>query len=355
MPHEYDLTTEDGILTWLHKSEYDEGSEVTTVERLPEGFGGFVYRAHLQDAARASVIVKHAEGYAARAQHWKLDQSRMHFEYEAMDYLSGPEMQSDRSIRTPEVLFYDRKNYVLVMEDAGDRPSVKRWLQPGVGVEAASKVGRRLGRYLARVHDMTANALDVKSRFNGNMTAKYLSGTLYFGGLPAAAEKFGHEDEFLQEAACVGQQEVNEANDVLTLGDFWTGNVLVDAKVDEAVKMYIIDLELSKPGTAEFDIGQMAAEMYCLEVFRDQQIGNRLLQSFLQSYKEARQGSFEAAKVAVRIGVHLVVIMPGAWSKEGGSEQIEQLVGYGVDLIRMGHLKDISRLRESIVGPLMAS
>lgn len=74
---QYDLATEDGILAWLQSSEYEEGKSVATVERLPEGAAGFVYRATLQDDARASVIVKHAEAYAARVRHWKLDPSRM--------------------------------------------------------------------------------------------------------------------------------------------------------------------------------------------------------------------------------------------------------------------------------------
>lgn len=74
---QYDLTTEDGILDWLRSSEYGEGKSVTSVERLPGGASGFVYRGTLQNAFRASVIVKHVENYAARAQHWKLDPSRM--------------------------------------------------------------------------------------------------------------------------------------------------------------------------------------------------------------------------------------------------------------------------------------
>lgn len=57
---------------------------------------------------------------------------------------------------------------------------------------------------------------------------------------------------------------------MLTLGDFWTGNVLVASGSDITVSLYVVDLELAKPGTAEFDVGQMGAEMYCFEYFRDQ-------------------------------------------------------------------------------------
>lgn len=47
------------------------------VEELPGGFGGFVYRATTGNPEVPSVVVKHAEGYAARAPQWKLDQNRM--------------------------------------------------------------------------------------------------------------------------------------------------------------------------------------------------------------------------------------------------------------------------------------
>ena len=73
----FDLTTEDGLLQWLHKSNYEEGTHAIKVERLLGGAAGFVYRAHLEDVASKSIIVKHAEPYAARAQHFKLDQNRM--------------------------------------------------------------------------------------------------------------------------------------------------------------------------------------------------------------------------------------------------------------------------------------
>lgn len=264
-------------------------------------------------------------------------------------------MQFDTNIRTPKLLYYDRKDHVLVMEDVGNLPSLKGWLQPGVSRQAATDVGLALGKFLATVHNMTASAAEIKARFHGNATAKYLSGTLYFGGLPAAAEKFGFKEDFIQDAARVGQQEVSEADDVLTLGDFWTGNILVGSNPDQGVSLYVIDLELSKPGTAEFDVGQMAAEMYCLEVFRDQKLGSILLRSFLESYRDARESPVDAAKVAIRIGVHLVVIMPRAWSTEGCTEQIDQAVSYAVDLIRIGHSRDEGRLSSSIVGLLVAS
>lgn len=72
-----DLTTEEGISTYLHNSDLSFCPKVTRVERLAEAFAGFVFRVCVEGAVQKSVIVKHVEGYAARAQSWKLDQSRM--------------------------------------------------------------------------------------------------------------------------------------------------------------------------------------------------------------------------------------------------------------------------------------
>jgi hypothetical protein len=72
-----DLTTEEGILSYLQSGIYAEAKHVMSAHRLQGGASGFVYRAQLEDADLSSIIVKHVEGYAARAQQWKLDTNRM--------------------------------------------------------------------------------------------------------------------------------------------------------------------------------------------------------------------------------------------------------------------------------------
>lgn len=70
-----DLTTEQGVQKYLRSKLYPSCHRV---ERLPEGFGGFVFRAHLEeDAGPSSVILKHVEPYAARSPQWKLEQVRL--------------------------------------------------------------------------------------------------------------------------------------------------------------------------------------------------------------------------------------------------------------------------------------
>ena len=76
-----DLTTEDGMLAYLRSDQCPGCTNVTNVERLPEGSASFVYCTYIENSEwkniGASIIVKHVEGYLARRQEWKLDQNRM--------------------------------------------------------------------------------------------------------------------------------------------------------------------------------------------------------------------------------------------------------------------------------------
>ncbi|KAF2724120.1 kinase-like protein [Polychaeton citri CBS 116435] len=355
----YDLTAESEICRYLndHHSAY---GRVDRIERLLEGFAGFVYRVHLNiDALVAdskgglhSIIVKHAEPYAARAKQWEMDPNRMDFEYNALQFYSTPTMHGDGSARSPKVLNYDQQHRVLIMEDAGTLPSVKGWFTSDVDVNSAAAVGSKLGNFLANLHNLTIDDIELKGKFNGNHTAKYLSGELYFGRLPVTAKKHGFDSAFIAEAAEAGRREVYESSEVLTHGDFWTGNILVPST---SPQLLVLDLELSKPGTAAFDVGQMAAEMYCLAAFRDRGKGMAMLEAFLKGYRERREregGKVEAAKVAIRIGAHLLQIMPNAWGAEAGEERVKMEINVGVELIKMGWEKDGPKLRESVVRSL---
>ena len=157
-----------------------------------------------------SVIIKHVEGYAARAPEWKLNKDRMSFEHNALQLLSKREFQTaENSVAVPTLIDYDETNHILVMGDANSSlPTLKTWLSSTSPIKFCTKIGEALGRYLANVHNRTASDNAVKLNFNGNETAKYLSGTLYFGGLPKAAESHGYIDPFFRVAAEVGHQEV---------------------------------------------------------------------------------------------------------------------------------------------------
>jgi aminoglycoside phosphotransferase (APT) family kinase protein len=138
--------------------------------------------------------------------------------------------------------------------------------------------------------------------FDSNTIGKNVSSSVYYAGLPAAAKKFGYTQTFITAAAEFSEKEVLTANEVWTLGDFWTGNVLVSTTEEQGKpKLTVLDLELAKPGTAAFDIGQMGAEMLCLARFRSEDQGSLLLREFFQAYKAERKADVDAAAVAIRM------------------------------------------------------
>ena len=268
--------------------------------------------------------------------------------------LSQPDLQGDGIVHVPRMLRYDEETYTMIMEDVGALPSLKGWFVPSVDSSVCASIGDALGRYLAKFHNFTAEHRDTILTFNENITAKNLSSTLYFGRLPSVAAEFGFTDSCFEEAARAGEREVQESQEVLTLGDFWTGNVLVSTT--PKLRLFALDFELSKPGTAAFDIGQMAAEMYCLAAFRDYDKGMIMLEAFLTAYKQESESkrSIDALKVAIRIGAHLLVIMPRAWGTEGGDEKVREVAGIGAELVRLGCKRSADELQRSIVNPLLS-
>lgn len=150
--------------------------------------------------------------------------------------------------------------------------------------------------------------------------------------------------------------------DVLTIGDFWTGNVLVSdgqGQNSDEPKLFLVDLEFTKPGTPEFDVGQMAAEMLCLALFRTgaNSQGQALLAAFVDAYVAARSVRIKAEDVAMRIGVHLLVIAPMAWNSEATPGQIAGVAALGMRYLRISQgqeaLSDDAMLKR-IASPVQA-
>jgi len=111
-----------------------------------------------------------------------------------------------------------------------------------------------------------------------------------------------HTQPFIAKAAQVAANEVLTANGVWTLGDFWTGNVLVSAPDGhDEPEVAILNLELAKPGTAAFDIGHMGAEMLCLARLRHQDQGSLLLRTFFKAYRAKREASIDVVAVAIKM------------------------------------------------------
>ena len=92
---------------------------------------------------------------------------------------------------------------------------------------------------------------------------------------------------------------------------------------------------------------------YSLAVFRDYELGTRLLNAFLRSYKECRQGKVDVARVAIRMAAQFFSVILSTPLHEVTQEDVQGIAKMGRDLIRMGWEKDEAGLRNSIAGALM--
>jgi hypothetical protein len=125
--------------------------------------------------------------------------------------------------RLPRVLHYDASMHVLVLEDLGPIPTLKAWSAESSTASTSQPFGSVLGCFLASVHKLHLSQPAVLSELGRNQPGRYLSATYY----ASIAKKYGYHDQFIEQAAAVAHQKVLEGRDILTIGDFWPGNVLV--------------------------------------------------------------------------------------------------------------------------------
>jgi len=146
----------------------------------------------------------------------------------------------------------------------------------------------------------------------------------------------------------------------LTMGDFWTGNIIVclgDTNNDSQLsleRVYVLDWELAKPGLAGLDVGQFCAEMHLLRRFSplcDESV-TTTLNAFFEAYRNEFEVGVEIVKdAAVHVGAHLVAWTPRVpW---GGKERTRDVVNEGVEYLVEGYTGTREWLGGSIVGPLL--
>jgi thiamine kinase-like enzyme len=153
---------------------------------------------------------------------------------------------------------------------------------------------------------------------------------------------------------------INTSHQTLTMGDFWTGNIIVclgDTNNDSQLsleRVYVLDWELAKPGLAGLDVGQFCAEMHLLRRFSplcDESV-TTTLNAFFEAYRNEFEVGVEIVKdAAVHVGAHLVAWTPRVpW---GGKERTRDVVNEGVEYLVEGYTGTREWLGGSIVGPLL--
>ena len=258
----------------------------------------------------------------------------------------GEILPSDSIARVPMIYHHDEVNHAIIMEDAGrDAVNLKELLRrpnpPSQATGAA--IGRMLGEFIARLHawgktDQGRASLDI---FDGHPQARDICSWATYGRLVGtitgksesiplihdpplrvAAEELDKVSKFAEERA----EEMRTSRETMTMGDFWTGNVLVDldrggdGSEERVRKIFVVDWEMARPGVAAFDVGQFQAEMFTVQHFNPvcRPAGEALDAAFLEGYLSI-QPELDRQKAAQHLAMHLVI-----WTPRVGWEPAEK-------------------------------
>lgn len=240
------FTTPESVLAYL-KSLVDHRFIGTSCLRLSGGFGNFVWRIQLEAPYRgySTVVLKHGKDHAAANKDIPFGLDRMQFERDALAIFGdiaklavpqdSPTTEGDGTqtmiaprssvIRLPAVFYADLEEHVLILEDAGDHPSLKTFLsQPPITPErtrVSTEIGQHLGTFLALLHTSGRQNDTYKQIFSNNKTARGLCAWRDAGRLKEAALRYGVSDTRIQYIDDLITKDILEGEETFNMGDFW--------------------------------------------------------------------------------------------------------------------------------------
>ncbi|THV06613.1 hypothetical protein K435DRAFT_815972 [Dendrothele bispora CBS 962.96] len=345
-------------------SELKEYLEITPFacddfEVLSGGTGNFVCRIKLRSPYEGSstAVVKHAKPYVfstRNTERYPFALERQRFEVESLR-LVKEWLPPDSFVTVPEVHLFDEKESVIIMEDSGQNSvTFKEFILRGrCSPEVGTRIGSALGEFLGQLHVWGKDNLSkVVELLGPNEPAKKISGWATYGRLVSTLKGDDNLDalsgaplgipedqlEIIKDVGEKTQQIMLSAEESFLMGDFWTGNILLQLdEADNVKRIYVIDWELAKPGLCGWDLGQLAAELDLLRRFHPSQkeVASNAISSFYQSYSRVHAGDIALYRTAVtHWGNHLVVWTPRvAW---GDRDTTRQTVLSGVEMIIEG-------------------
>jgi len=354
-----DLCTPAGALEYLKETRF--ASHKATL--LTGGTTNSAYRLHLKEPYEGcnTLVMKHTSHDIPLAGGTLiLSTKRQDYEAAALR-LVHDNLPRDEIVTVPAVHFYDEDKHVLIMDDCGENSATLKQLliDQKITPKAAQTIGKGLGRFLVNLHGLINKPdLDLEL-FHNNDTGRSTTAVVTYGrlestlsgkdGLPTLADpplSIREQDMgIIRDVARKRMEDISSARDVMTHGDFWTGNVVVHLKEGEGEpvieKIHVLDWELAKTGLRALDVGQMCAELHLVQLFHPESPASAsaglVLSSFLEEYKQ-EAGDVDAEKLArdvmIAVGTHMVVWVPRvpSWRpKERTREVVEKGVEHIVD------------------------
>lgn len=205
-------------------------------------------------------MLKHAKPFASGWKTLSLDINRIGFEYEALTSVESLLLSEaarcnigDKTthqqygfdlVHVPHVFHYDRNMCVMILEDAGDVPTLKSFLHPlssptnpitlehtttTITVEHSSRkeisqqIGAQLGSFLAFLHTihLLPSGASLKEKFSCNQGARELCAWRTAARLKDFCSQYGVVDERLDRIANRMGEDTLKSEEAFNMGDFW--------------------------------------------------------------------------------------------------------------------------------------
>jgi 5-methylthioribose kinase len=248
--------TDQNLPDYLRNLGFLGVDEAISVEPAGDGNINWVRRARLADGR--SWIVKQARPELERFPQYQVTTERSVFEAR---YYERTRPLDDGRI-CPQILHFDERERVLVLEDAGAAERLDQRLLRGGDAAGAA---RALGHFLGRVHAETRREPELAERFR-NDAMRRLHGDHIFR-LPFEPNDFPLEAEVARRAralqsdgfralAAAAYARYLEPRGALVHGDVQAGNVLLPPLGPK-----LLDAEIAHVGDPAFDVGTLLAHL----------------------------------------------------------------------------------------------
>ncbi|KAM7194682.1 Protein kinase-like domain containing protein [Naviculisporaceae sp. PSN 640] len=367
------------IKSELHETPY----RCTSLDPLSGGNANFVFRGNLDPEVGwfpfEEVLIKHGEPFVRSDTSFSLPTSRCKVEATILATLGeelAPTTHSTRdgkttfTVRVPKIYEFNEQTNTQIQEYMPEGIDLKtyclKYYEPGTSPSKRPQciaLGQALGSWLRNFHDWTGNprpnvqAIAGRRRLHetarSNKALQLLKNSSYYKVLAdQMIDKFPQILEpirpLLKKLEEVADLEMEMGARQVVHGDFWTGNVLLPDRAIPAdepgkapsaqaafnVPMFVVDWEVTSFGMPERDVGQMLAELYMLNKFRDIKAGDWIIEGFMKGYGKLAEER-DAFRTLMHIGAHLIVIggTVEGWALKGKERDVELMVKSGADMI----------------------
>ncbi|KAK6523661.1 hypothetical protein TWF281_001637 [Arthrobotrys megalospora] len=306
--------------------------------KISNGLGNGVHRLVLNTTSSSNdptltgtVILKHSTPYVFNINNQEVVWDLWPFELYALRDVPNTE-----AVKTPKLYWVDEVNRVMFIEDAGPQSKNLKDLLLSENIPHAkvfSKIGEELGKYLSQLHSWGRDTT-VLGKYE-NKDSRVIASWRTYGRLEDSLVKTYPElsNDLRQKIATYCEKEKTKAlnsNEIVIMGDFWTGNVLVNlTDAGELESLYIVDWEMIRPADAATEISQMLAEVWEAGEFsqnpESKPAAKSLSEGLCLAYK-SQVGDVPAGmlkEVMLAAGAHIVVWGEIGFSAYGDEEKFK--------------------------------